>query len=193
MEVIKQITRDKQRYPVEEFLADCLKKCSYRDPFYKLMYLNYKLTLPDDMLVKTDRMSMAHSLETRIPFLDYRLIEYMVSVHKNIKMRNLERKSILRDTLGHRLPSAVLKAPKKGFSVPLRYWFKDSSLKSRFENLENEIDFLNKNGFDEILTMNTTGRRDDGNFIWKLFVLNKVMTKSASGSTILFDALPNAI
>jgi asparagine synthase (glutamine-hydrolysing) len=145
------------------------------------------------MLVKTDRMSMAHSLETRIPFLDYRLIEYMVKVHKNIKMRNLERKSILKDTIGNRLPRPVLKAPKKGFSVPLRYWFRDASFKIQFENLEHDIDYLHKNGFDEILRRNTTGRSDDGSFIWKLFVLNKIVSKPASGSTNLFNPLLNAI
>lgn len=84
-------------------------------------------------------------------------------------------------------------APKKGFSVPLRYWFMDSSFKAKFESLENEINFLNDNGFDDLLAMDTNGRTDDGNFIWKLFVLKKVMSKRAPHSTIWFGALPNAI
>jgi asparagine synthase (glutamine-hydrolysing) len=136
------MTNGWQKYPVEEFLSDFLKRCSYKDPFYQLMYLNHKLTLPDDMLVKTDRMSMAHSIEIRTPFLDYRLIEYMAKVHKDVKMKNFERKSILRHTVGRKLPKGILKAPKKGFSVPLRYWLKNDSFKQRLQDLEKDMEFF---------------------------------------------------
>jgi asparagine synthase (glutamine-hydrolysing) len=179
IDLIKQMTNGREKYPVEEFLCDFLKKCSYNDPFYKLMYLNHKLTLPDDMLVKTDRMSMAHSIEIRTPFLDYRLIEYMARVHKDVKMINFERKSILRHTVGRKLPKGILKAPKKGFSVPLRYWFKNDSFKKRLQDLEKDMDFLSKNKMETILKRNITGREDDGNFIWKLFVLSKTITTAA--------------
>jgi len=178
IDLIKQITNGRQKYPIEDFLGDFLKKCSYKDPFYKLMYLNHKLTLPDDMLVKTDRMSMAHSIEIRTPFLDYRLIEYMARVDKDVKMRNFERKSILRHTVGRKLPKGILKAPKKGFSVPLRYWFKNDSFKKRLQDLEKDMDFLSKNKMEVILKKNITGREDDGNFIWKLFVLSKTIATS---------------
>ncbi len=178
IDLIKQMTNGSQKYPVEEFLGDFLKKCSYKDPFYKLMYLNHKLTLPDDMLVKTDRMSMAHSIEIRTPFLDYRLIEYMARVHKDVKMINFERKSVLRHTVGRKLPKGILKAPKKGFSVPLRYWFKNDSFKKRLQDLERDMGFLSKNKMEMILKKNITGREDDGNFVWKLFVLSKTTAPS---------------
>ncbi|HEV8505175.1 MAG TPA: asparagine synthase (glutamine-hydrolyzing) [Chitinophagaceae bacterium] len=178
IDLIKQMTNGTEKYPVEEFLGDFLKKCSYKDPFYKLMYLNHKLTLPDDMLVKTDRMSMAHSIEIRTPFLDYRLIEYMAGVHKDVKMINFERKSVLRHTVGRKLPKGILKAPKKGFSVPLRYWLKNDSFKKKLQDLEKDMDFLSKNRMETILKKNITGREDDGNFIWKLFVLSKTIAAS---------------
>jgi len=176
--LIKQMTNGRTKYPIEEFLSDFLKNCSYKEPFYQLMYLNHKLTLPDDMLVKTDRMSMAHSIEIRTPFLDYRLIEYMAKVDKDVKMKNYERKSILRHTVGRKLPKGILKAPKKGFSVPLRYWFKNDSFKEKLLNLEKDMHFLSANKMDTILKKNITGREDDGNFIWKLFVLSKAIASS---------------
>jgi len=142
------------------------------------MYLNHKLTLPDDMLVKTDRMSMAHSIEIRTPFLDYRLIEYMARVDKDVKMKNYERKSVLRHTVGRKLPEGILRAPKKGFSVPLRYWFKNESFKKRLQDLEKDMGFLGDNKMETILKRNITGREDDGNFIWKLFVLSKTIAAS---------------
>ena len=171
LSLIKELVKGVETYPVEDFLGDFLKKCTYKDPFYKLMFLNYKLSLPDDMLVKVDRMSMAHSLETRTPFLDYRLIEYMVNVHKDIKMEKYERKSILRNTIGRKLPKSILFAPKKGFSVPLREWFKENNFSDKLEELENSMPYLDKKIIQRIIKDNREGDKDLGNFIWMLFIL----------------------
>jgi len=169
---IKQIVQNEKVYPVEEFLADFMLKCTYKDSFYQLMYLNLKLSLPDDMLTKVDRMSMAYSLETRTPFLDFRLIEYMAHVHKNVKMKNYERKTILRNTIGNKLPKPLLMAPKKGFGPPLREWFKGNSFTEKLNSLET-TPFLNNKIIREIIQMNKSGKNDYGNFIWMLLILNK--------------------
>jgi asparagine synthase (glutamine-hydrolysing) len=168
---IKKMVGDQNVYSAQEFISDLMKKCSYKDSFYKLMYLNLKLSLPDDMLVKVDRMSMAYSLETRTPFLDYRLIEYMVGVHKDIKMKKFERKTILRNTIGLSLPREILSAPKKGFSVPLREWFKGNSFDQKLQDLKDTIPFLNKEVVESVIYLNNTGKKDYGNFIWMLFNL----------------------
>lgn len=136
------------------------------------MFLNLKLSLPDDMLVKVDRMSMAYSLETRTPFLDYRLIEYMVGVHKDIKMKKYERKTVLRNTIGLNLPQEILSAPKKGFTVPLREWFKGNTFDQKLEDLKDSTPFLNKEAISSIINLNNSGKKDYGNFIWMLFILN---------------------
>jgi asparagine synthase (glutamine-hydrolysing) len=168
---IKQLVQNEKVYPVEEFLGDFMKNCTYKDSFYQLMYLNLKLSLPDDMLTKVDRMSMAHSLETRTPFLDFRLIEYMAHVHKNIKMKNYERKTILRNTLGNKLPDVLLAAPKKGFGPPLREWFKGDTFVEKLNSLTT-IPFLNNKITREIIQKNKSGQKDYGNFIWMLIILN---------------------
>lgn len=175
LSLLKQITRAEKVYPIEQYIEDFMKNCTYQDPFYKLMYLNFKLSLPDDMLVKVDRMSMAHSLETRAPFLDYRLVEYMAGVHKDVKMEKYERKSILKNTLAKKLPKALLNAPKKGFSLPLREWFKDNSFNERLNNLEN-INHLDNATIAKIIAANKAGKKDYGNFIWMLFILQKNLT-----------------
>jgi len=100
--------------PIEEYIADVMDRCPYRDPFYRLMHYHLKVSLPDRMLVKVDRMSMAHSLEVRTPFLDHRLIELLAQTHKDVKMRGCERKSILLHTIARELPPALRRAPKKG-------------------------------------------------------------------------------
>lgn len=174
---IKRLTKNLSVYPVEDFMSDFMKKCHFKDPFYKLMYLNFKLTLPNDMLVKVDRMSMANSLETRAPFLDHRLIEYMVGVHKNLKMNGLEGKSILRNTIGKQLPASLLKAPKKGFSVPMKKWFHEKSFQPKLKDLNYNLPFIDKDVIDGLINENKSfgGQIKTGNIIWMLFILGRIV------------------
>jgi asparagine synthase (glutamine-hydrolysing) len=84
------------------------------------------VSLADDMLVKVDRMSMAHSLEVRAPFLDHRLAELMNRVRFDIKLPHGRQKYLLRKAMARYFPAEFLWRRKQGFSVPLGYWFKDS-------------------------------------------------------------------
>jgi asparagine synthase (glutamine-hydrolysing) len=84
------------------------------------------VSLTDDMLVKVDRMSMAHSLEVRAPFLDHRLAELMNRVKFGTKLPNGRQKYLLRKAMERYLPPSFLWRKKQGFAVPLSHWFKDS-------------------------------------------------------------------
>ena len=117
-------------------------------------------------------MSMANSLETRAPFLDYRLVEFMIGVDKSIKLQGWERKSILRNTIGKTLPTQLLKSPKKGFVVPVREWFKENTSVSIME-LNNIKSICDKFTIDEIVNSNTRGSMDNGYFLWSLIMLDK--------------------
>ena len=161
--------------PVEEYYGNLMKQCPFQDEFYKLMYFDFKHSLPDDYLVKVDRMSMANSLEARIPFLDYRLVEFMVGVDKNVKMQGFECKSVLRKTIGKQLPKGILNAPKRGFGIPLREWFKDDSFDSNLNGLYQDNYYLDTNVVKEIVKMNKSGEKDYGNFIWTMSVLQNIM------------------
>lgn len=161
---------------VEDFMSDLMSKSTYNDDFYKMMYLDFKHELPNDYLVKVDRMSMAYSLESRVPFLDHRLIEFMVHVDKNVKMQGWERKSVLRNSIGKMLPESILNAPKKGFGVPLREWFKDGAYNSFLvNNLKNVTEIMDAKIINNIVNQNNTGQKDNGNFIWGMMMLNKIM------------------
>jgi asparagine synthase (glutamine-hydrolysing) len=80
--------------------------------------------LPDDILYKTDRMSMAHSLEVRPPFLDHRIVEFAASLPQNMKIRGLTQKFILKELMRGRLPEIVLNRKKTGFDIPAHEWFR---------------------------------------------------------------------
>ncbi len=177
LSLIKELTKDiKSKINIEEYLADLMNSSKLKDDFYKLMFLHFSHNLPNDYLVKVDRMSMAYNLEARVPFLDYRLIEFMFKVDKNIKMEGWQRKSILRNTIGKKLPNSVLKAPKKGFGIPLREWFKDNSFDGYVNNnLGSLTRILDKKILEEIVFKNKTGEKDNGNFIWTMMMLNKCL------------------
>ncbi len=173
--IIKTLTsKIKDIISIEDYLTNIVNGIPYQDDFYRLMYLDFKYNLPDDYLVKVDRMSMANSLETRAPFLDYRLIEFMGGVDKNIKMQGWERKSILRNTIGKQLPRQLLKAPKKGFGVPLREWFKEDYNPGIFD-LKNIKSVCDPIVINQIIEDNARGFRDSGNFLWTLIMIDKFM------------------
>ena len=163
---------------IKDYFSELFKACPFQENFYKMMYLNYKLTLPDNMLTKVDRISMAYSLETRIPFLDYRLIEFMSKVDKNVKMQGYERKSVLKNSVGKKLPKSLLKAPKKGFVVPVLQWFKNKEFESSLKSLEFSSYLpLNKKVLSEIISDHKNGKENYGNFIWMLLILNKWLSQ----------------
>ena len=86
--------------------------------------LNYETYLPEDLLVKSDRCSMAHGLELRSPFLDTALVEYACSLPDGLKSQGGEKKAILKRALCAELPRELLYRPKMGFGIPLPQWFR---------------------------------------------------------------------
>jgi asparagine synthase (glutamine-hydrolysing) len=92
------------------------------EPLMQQQYVDVKTYLADDILTKVDRMSMAASIETRVPLLDHRLVEFALSLPARMKLHRGKTKVILRKAMQGRLPDAVLHKPKQGFSIPLKHW-----------------------------------------------------------------------
>jgi asparagine synthase (glutamine-hydrolysing) len=103
------------------------------------------LVLPDDMLTKVDRMSMANSLEVRVPFLDHRIVEFVFGLPVSFKINNNMKKRILQETFRDLLPEALFNRPKQGFEVPLRKWFRQD-LSSYLEEKVIQRDMLEAQG-----------------------------------------------
>jgi asparagine synthase (glutamine-hydrolysing) len=90
----------------------------------RFLWLDQMYYLPDDILYKSDRMSMAHSLEVRPPFLDHRIVEFAARLPQKLKIRGGTQKWILRELMKDRLPSAVLRRKKEGFDIPAHQWLR---------------------------------------------------------------------
>ena len=92
-------------------------------PLNKMLYVDTKTWLPDDLLVKADKMTMANSVELRVPFLDHKVLEFAASLPTEYKLKGLTTKYILKRALDGRVPEQVIKRKKAGFPVPLQSWF----------------------------------------------------------------------
>jgi len=89
-----------------------------------LQSLDMKNYLPLDILTKVDRMSMAHSIETRVPLLDHKLVEFAATIPPEMNLHNGTTKYVLKQAMRGILPDAIIDRPKHGFAVPLGYWFR---------------------------------------------------------------------
>jgi len=139
----------------------------------KASYADFRFRLLDDMLVKVDLMSMAHSLEVRCPLLDHRLVELVAGMPPDLKMRGWEMKAILRDTVQRYLPAATMRKRKQGFSVPLREWLRTALHDMVGDYLESGNGRLPPGIFDQRMIATTLkehrrGAADHSNVIWLL-------------------------
>jgi asparagine synthase (glutamine-hydrolysing) len=95
------------------------------DPLDKMLYTDFVTRLPEHTLMLTDRMTMAHGLEARSPFLDHTLVEFMATVPSHFKLRGRTLKYALRKVAGDYLPAEIVRRPKQGFMFPIAYWFRN--------------------------------------------------------------------
>lgn len=118
----KAPTRDPANSPVYEQVTRPYQECSSNSAVQRAQYADLKVYLPNDPLVKVDRMSMAHGLEIRCPLLDHRLVELAFRIPTTTKLANGQPKSLLNGLAERRLPSDVVHRPKKGFTAPVGAW-----------------------------------------------------------------------
>src|SRR2546423_1080598 len=141
----------------------------------KLLYIDSKTYLPGDILTKVDRMSMAASLEARVPLLDHKLIEFITRIPAALKMRGLETKHIFKRAVRDLVPAEILDRPKQGFGVPIEQWI-NNQLRGRIretlsETRARERGYVEPRYVQTLLDEHEHGRRDHSTQLWALFML----------------------
>ena len=92
----------------------------------QMLYIDTKTWLPDDLLIKADKMTMANSLELRVPLLDHRVLEFAASLPPHYKLKGFTLKYIWKKALSKRVPDRILKRKKAGFPVPYEFWLRNN-------------------------------------------------------------------
>jgi asparagine synthase (glutamine-hydrolysing) len=145
------------------------------DLLSRLMYLDIKTWLPNDILMKADRMTMAASIELRTPFLDYRLGEFVASVPSRFKLRLGQSKYILRKTFRNLVPKEILRRGKMGFPVPLADMFR-GVLRPRLEETLEDMRttknmYFNSKFVQRLLDQHMSGEADHHRVLWRVLIL----------------------
>ena len=116
---------------VNSFIEGLFTHSRHWDPLSRMLYFDTKTWLVDDLLIKADRMSMATSIELRVPFLDHRLVEAAATVPSRHKIRGTNTKFILKKILEEQLPANILRRRKMGFPTPLEIMFRGELFDTR--------------------------------------------------------------
>jgi asparagine synthase (glutamine-hydrolysing) len=140
-----------------------------------LLYLDSKTYLPGDILTKVDRMSMAVSLEARVPLLDHKLIEFVTRIPAEFKMKGAETKQIFKRAVRGLVPDEILDRPKQGFGLPIQKWI-NQELRGYirdvlFDTRTRERGYFNQNYVQLLYGEHDRARRDNTGHLWTLFML----------------------
>ena len=140
-----------------------------------MMRHDQKFYLPDCLMVKIDIASMANSLEVRCPFLDHEFMEFAASIPSELKLRNNNRKIILKSAVKSLLPEEILNKPKKGFAIPVAKWLRSELAPLVKENLLDEKSisrgFFEQRMLKKMVNEHIDGRRNWSNRLWEFLVL----------------------
>ena len=173
----QRLVRDEFRtelsdYNPADITTDLYNSADTDNHLSKILYTDIKSYLPGDILVKVDRMSMANSLETRAPILDYRVVEYAATIPASLKLKDKESKYILKKTMERMLTDETLYRKKMGFSVPLASWLRNEIrhiAEAKLLAANNGLSqFFKADEVNKVWQQHQSGARDFSSELWSM-------------------------
>jgi asparagine synthase (glutamine-hydrolysing) len=162
---------------LHSFLGNLFEKSKDWDPLSRMLYFDTNTWLVDDLLIKADRMSMATSIELRVPFLDHRLVEYASKIPSKYKMRGFNPKYVLKKLLQDRLPASIINRKKMGFPTPLETMFRGELYEYAHDTLLSQQavgrGYFDRTAVEQLLTDHRAGKAQNHREIWQLVVLEE--------------------
>ncbi|HEX9653030.1 MAG TPA: asparagine synthase C-terminal domain-containing protein, partial [bacterium] len=157
-----------------EFIRSYFGQVDTADDLNRQLFVDIKTYLVDDILVKLDRMTMATSLEGRVPFLDYRFVEFAATIPGRLKMKGTDTKHILKKAMKGILPPEILKRGKEGFSIPIKNWLKNDLKELMLDVLSpqkiKQQGFFNADYVQRLTQEHLTGRENHSHRLWAMMV-----------------------
>ena len=169
---VKKILRNKRKTKgFQDLTKPYYDKVAGKDDITKMQYIDFNFWLVGDILTKADKMSMANSLEVRVPFLDRPLIDYATSLPTEFKVDKTTTKKIFRDIASEVLEDKVSTKKKLGFPVPIRVWLKeDETYESVRKVFMKDDKFFNQKAILKLLDDHKKGKADNSRKIWTIYV-----------------------
>ena len=185
------------RYPNAAPLAAIVATRKNKSRLQHSLDFDQRYYLPDDILYKVDRISMAHSIEVRPPFLDARIVDFANSLPDQFKLRGSESKYILRRLMKGRLPDSTLRRPKVGFDIPIHDWFRGALkpllLDTLCENAVSSSKMFRWTAVESLLREHLQRKANWGYHLWGLVVLLLWMKRWKIEFPSVVAALPSAL
>jgi len=151
------------------------------DDLAPFLWLDQKYYLADDILVKSDRMSMAHSVEVRPPFLDHRIVEFAATLPADLKILGSRQKIVLKELMKRKLPPSIVNRGKIGFDIPAHEWLRGPLLELLEETLEFGLaeygQLFCQDGIENLKKRHLQRRVNVGYHLWGLLILFLWMKK----------------
>ena len=163
----------KTDFSLDPWLEGVYAQSESLSPINRMLYFDLATRIPSDLLIRTDRVTMAASVECRVPFLDHELVEAMIGLPAQLKITNGTGKYLLKQLACRFIPQEMVYRPKMGFSTPLASWFRNE-LKPLLENIflrEQRIQALNYSAIESMLREHWRGRERHEGRIWNLLAL----------------------
>ncbi len=158
------------------FIEEAFRQTASPDPLDQQEYVDIKTYLVDDILVKVDRMSMAVSLEARVPFLDYRFVEFAATIPSGLRLCGKRTKHILKEAMKDILPLQIIQRGKEGFSIPIKTWLKRELQPMMREALAPDkvrsAGFFSQRYIDKLIDEHLRGVENHSHRLWALMVFH---------------------
>jgi asparagine synthase (glutamine-hydrolysing) len=158
----------------EDFGSSYFERTVRLDPLRRMLYFDLKVWLPDDLLIKADRMTMGTSVELRVPFLDHTLVEWVWRLPSHLKLRRSTGKYLLRSAMADVIPREILQRRKQGFAVPIKDWFRQGLGQAARQLLAPEggrSSLFDVRRVESLITSHENGRADLSEALFTLAVL----------------------
>ncbi|MDH5570145.1 MAG: asparagine synthase C-terminal domain-containing protein [Gammaproteobacteria bacterium] len=148
-----------------------------KDSLDRALYCDIKTYLPEDILALTDRISMQHSLEVRVPFIDHKVMEFCATIPPELRMKGFKKKYLLKKSMSNILPEEVINHRKQGFVGPTSNWIKNDLreyiLNTLSENNIKKHGYINVKTVNKLLDEHFSGKQIHDKLIWAMVVFQK--------------------
>jgi asparagine synthase (glutamine-hydrolysing) len=171
----RELNGETPRDVIAAIAADA-QRLGARDELDRMIYQDLRLRLPELLLMRVDKLTMANAIEARVPFLDHELVELAMAIPASEKIRDGIGKHVLKRAVSDLLPEELVWRPKQGFGTPVEQWFRGplgEQLQSQLTDSPiNELGWLDRGRVQELLDLHRTGRAERSFQLWNILNLS---------------------